>query len=315
VTRQEALGFLRHGSVTERLEAAVVLRTVGEPRDAIRIRRSLLVETDERVRTELIKSRLDLQQPDVDDTDAEELSGAATRADAYARGVRDTSMEVVHELRRLVGFARGSASRELRDFESSDTRRDFDRVSDLMEAIERLGEVAGVPLAAEFDLGGTLAEHATRIQEDHRLRAPSRADEDDPSPEFAFELEMLGPPTILVRGDHALVELCFRNGLLNAAEATLTVRQSEDSGGTVTVNWGVTDTDCWVAILDDGPGLPVELRNPFAFAQTTKAEHLGVGLTLTHRAVSSMSGRVDLQDRPEGGAVFEFRWPHERADT
>ena len=79
------------------------------------------------------------------------------------------------------------------------------------------------------------------------------------------------------------------------------------------MNWGTTDVDSWLTILDNGPGLSDRVRDPFQFATTTKRAHLGVGLTITRRALSSLGGRGPSSEPPEtGGALFEVRWPHDR---
>ena len=38
-------------------------------------------------------------------------------------------------------------------------------------------------------------------------------------------------------------------------------------------------------------------------------DHIGMGLPLAKKAMSSMGGSVTLGPREEGGAKFEFRWP------
>ena len=134
MTRQEALALLRLGAEAERIEAAVILRSQGRKDDLPRVRSARRsCELDERVRVELLKTRLALEEmgaADAGQTD-ERLSDAETRADAYARAVQDTTFEIVDELRRLVGFARGSAAAELDGFSYSRTRADFDRLSAL----------------------------------------------------------------------------------------------------------------------------------------------------------------------------------------
>ena len=318
MTREEALHLLRLGSTADRLEAAVVLRSAGVGGDAARVRRAILRELDERVRTELVKTRIALEAADTPASEAEEeqLSTTESRADAYARGVQDTTFEIVHELRRLVGFARGSAAGEIPDFANSQTRADFDRLSSLLEAVERLGEVAGVPYSEVFDLGGTIHDLAARVLLDNPRDSTEQGDntssrDDADAGQYAILIELLVRNPLMVSGDGGLVELALRNGLWNAVEASLGSEPSTlGETPTIVMNWGTTDIDTWVTIADRGPGLPRELVDPFQFAKTTKAEHLGVGLTLTRRAVTSMGGRVSLENRAEGGALFEVRWPH-----
>lgn len=323
MTREEALALLRVGAEAERIEAAVVLRSQGRQDDLPRVRRAALRELDERVRVELLKTRMALEEvgsAEAGQTD-ERLSDTETRADAYARAVQDTTFEIVHELRRLVGFARGSAAGEIDGFSYSRTRADFDRLSALLNAVERLGEVAGIPYSEEFDLGGLVHDLAARVLLEHPRQSPTEND-DNGSPQesteegdenpYSIEIELLGPQPLLIRSDSALIELAARNGLLNAVEASLGIEEAQAGPPTVVMNWGTTDVDSWLTILDNGPGLSDRIRDPFQFAKTTKRAHLGVGLTITRRAVTSLGGRVLLQSRPDRGALFEVRWPHDR---
>jgi signal transduction histidine kinase len=320
MTREQALDLLKFGPTTERMEAAVVLRSRGGPEDLRSVRRALLRELDERVRAELVKTRTALEDL-ADERGPGELVGDdmtadETRADAYARAVQDTTYEIVHELRRLVGFARDSAIAEIESFEGSGTKADFDRLSELLNAVERLGDVASVPLAEEFDLGGLIQDLVAlvgrgRLEPSARTgSAAAEAPELTLSEDRAPLIELLGRQTLLVVGDSGLVEIILRNGLLNAVEACATVTETSETPMSVLIDWGTTDVDTWVSISDTGPGIPTELVDPFKFASTTKRAHLGVGLTISQRAVHSLDGEILLTNRDSGGAFFSARWPN-----
>nr|WP_280861091.1 ATP-binding protein [Pararhodobacter sp. SW119] len=65
-------------------------------------------------------------------------------------------------------------------------------------------------------------------------------------------------------------------------------------------------------VEDDGPGVPEALRSrifdPF-FTTKEVGEGTGLGLALCHRVVSRLNGRIEIEDRPGGGAVFTLRLP------
>ena len=65
-----------------------------------------------------------------------------------------------------------------------------------------------------------------------------------------------------------------------------------------------------ISVLDDGPGVPVALRdrifNPFF---TTKDSGTGLGLAIVHGIVESHGGRIEVADREGGGAVFRLLIP------
>ncbi len=65
-----------------------------------------------------------------------------------------------------------------------------------------------------------------------------------------------------------------------------------------------------IQIRDEGPGIPPALRSrvfqPFF---TTKGEGTGLGLSIAARIIEQHGGKIELQDRPGGGAVFVIRLP------
>jgi CheY-like chemotaxis protein/anti-sigma regulatory factor (Ser/Thr protein kinase) len=69
-------------------------------------------------------------------------------------------------------------------------------------------------------------------------------------------------------------------------------------------------------IEDDGPGVPAALRarifDPF-FTTKDVGEGTGLGLALCHRVMSALGGRIEVEDRAGGGAVFTMRLPVARA--
>lgn len=110
--------------------------------------------------------------------------------------------------------------------------------------------------------------------------------------------------SIHVDGDglhRALVNL-----ITNAAEAS-------PVGGRVAICTQAEHDGVAIHVLDEGPGLPVELLDrvfdPFV---TTKDKGTGLGLTIAHRLVEAHGGGLTVRNRPAGGADFIIRIP--RAD-
>ncbi len=71
-----------------------------------------------------------------------------------------------------------------------------------------------------------------------------------------------------------------------------------------------------IRVSDNGPGLPEgEEEKVFDPFFTTKApgEGTGLGLSICAQLVESMGGRIDAENRDEGGATFVVRLPAERA--
>jgi two-component system sensor kinase FixL len=62
-----------------------------------------------------------------------------------------------------------------------------------------------------------------------------------------------------------------------------------------------------VQVYDTGAGLaPEVLERLFQPFMTTKAEGMGVGLSICRTIIEAHGGEISARNRPEGGAVFRF---------
>jgi two-component system sensor kinase FixL len=64
-----------------------------------------------------------------------------------------------------------------------------------------------------------------------------------------------------------------------------------------------------ISVADNGPGLggdPEKVFRPFA---STKANGMGIGLSICRTIVEAHGGRLRAEPRPGGGAVFRFTLP------
>ena len=95
----------------------------------------------------------------------------------------------------------------------------------------------------------------------------------------------------------------FLNLLLNAAQAS-------GQSGRVEVSIGVDDLAATVAIVDDGPGIPADVR-PKVFEPffTTKHRGTGLGLPTARRVVERHRGTIDIDCPPAGGTVVTVTLP------
>jgi nitrogen-specific signal transduction histidine kinase/CheY-like chemotaxis protein len=80
----------------------------------------------------------------------------------------------------------------------------------------------------------------------------------------------------------------------------------------VATHWDRAANTVNVEVIDNGPGVPQELRSrifePFLTTKTVGAG-TGVGLSLSHGIVTAHEGTLTLQDAPEGGARFVITLP------
>jgi two-component system sensor histidine kinase HydH len=109
---------------------------------------------------------------------------------------------------------------------------------------------------------------------------------------------------LVIQADVGQFRQVVLNLLLNALDAVA-------SGGTI---WLVLrkESGGWLrlSVADSGCGLPADLGaqifEPFV---STKETGLGLGLSICKRIVEAHEGKIQADDRPEGGTVFTVRLP------
>ena len=107
----------------------------------------------------------------------------------------------------------------------------------------------------------------------------------------------------VVHADGEQLRTVFLNLLLNAAQAT-------SGRGHVRVSIASDDLSATVAVADDGPGIPDEIRarifEPFF---TTKHRGTGLGLPTARRVVERHRGTIEVDCPPSGGTVVTVTLP------
>lgn len=110
----------------------------------------------------------------------------------------------------------------------------------------------------------------------------------------------------LIEGNRVLLVWALENVVKNSLDALA------GSGGAIEISARAGDGK-WVEvrIADDGPGVPLEVRDRiFEPGVTTKSGGWGVGLALSRRIVEGVhGGRIELLDTPQRGAVFLVKLP------
>ncbi len=219
-----------------------------------------------------------------------ELSADQT-SQIYSEALETTAKQIIHEIEPILGGLRLSAEAEMANFDGSDTKRGLERMEALVAGLARLRQAASAPKLEEFALDQCLFAWI--------------AEEVGQKP---IGVLRAGPQETVVEGDKGLVCLAFVNGLRNAIDATLALPVENGRYPDITVNWGATDIDIWIAIVDAGVGFRGSLSRAFEIGSTTKSGHLGMGLATALQAMTSLGGSVRLIPG-ERGVRFEMRWP------
>jgi signal transduction histidine kinase len=169
---------------------------------------------------------------------------------------------------------------------------DLDYLQRVAQRFERMGRATRIePVGL-----GTLVE---RVAAYSRTRLPRLAHRID----LSVEADGPGP---VVRGDRVLLEWALEALVRNAVDAL------SGRGGRVTLRVETDGKTGRVRVMDDGPGVPVEVRSAlFEPGVTTKTGGWGIGLALADRIVTDQHGGALLLEPSEHGAVFCLELPVE----
>jgi two-component system sensor histidine kinase DctS len=149
------------------------------------------------------------------------------------------------------------------------------------------GGIERIPLGTRLDAAIALIEDALKRQ-DIRIRRL-----DDCNPE--------------IEGDSVLIEQTLFNLLRNAGES---MQHIEPSQRWIEIALEIEERYAHLRIADHGSGIPDELA-PKLFSPlfTTKAEGMGMGLSICRSVIESHKGRIWFEANPQGGSIFHVRLP------
>lgn len=120
-------------------------------------------------------------------------------------------------------------------------------------------------------------------------------------------VEVLGAGEFVVMASPPLIHQMLSNLVLNAGHAA-------GERGVVQIRVDAADEQFVVEVHDSGPGIPLERRaNLFGALTTTKANGNGLGLFSVRACVESLSGSVEVDESPLGGALFRVTLPSRQA--
>ena len=239
-----------------------------------------------------------------------------------AQAIEETSAMFLHELRPLVGSLERAADADIKRYACSGTKAAIGRVQSFLEAIERLQKATSALALHQFDLTDLVFRVAAAEDEQGRATLDNLKEEADESiglegdaepasQKAGIKLTLARRDPVITTGDPTLVEIAVANALRNAIEAVSEVQESNRRD--IILNWGETDVDCWIVILDEGCGLPSglnRLMEPGASTKSKKQGNFGMGLPIAQRAIQSTKGSIILTPRSGSGASCEIRWPH-----
>ncbi|MDY1549819.1 sensor histidine kinase [Luteibacter sahnii] len=107
---------------------------------------------------------------------------------------------------------------------------------------------------------------------------------------------------VILRCDREQMMQVFLNLILNALSFV-------PEGGRVRISTHRDDDALWVSVSDDGPGVPVELRQRIFDPFFSRREGgIGLGLTIVQQIVQAHGGTLSVGESAWGGASFNLRF-------
>ncbi len=120
---------------------------------------------------------------------------------------------------------------------------------------------------------------------------------------------------LVVRADRTRLKQVLVNLVSNA------IKYNRDDGQVAVAAWAQDDTTLRLVVRDTGPGIPAEraksLFEPFnrLGAESGTIEGTGIGLSICHRLVELMGGRIGVEQPSEGGSEFWVDLPRAAPGT
>jgi len=210
--------------------------------------------------------------------------------EALLRATRTVTERILHQLNPLIGDIEQAAAAEIGTFEESKTKIAVGQIQLQAEAIIKLYNASKPASMEEFDLALAIRNCLPQDLEHQRCR-----------------VSFAGSEPTMVQGDPALIAVAVTNTLRNAIEASLPVAV-DGQEPPIIVNWGMTDRENWVSIIDEGVGFAGNIAGAFEIGSSTKG-HSGHGLPAAKAAMLSLSGKIEMIPQDDKGCVVNLSWP------
>lgn len=210
--------------------------------------------------------------------------------DSYLKAMRTVTERVLHQLNPLIGDIERAANSEIPEFATSRTKTAISQIRLQATAIAKLYNASKPAVIEEFDLATVIRNCLPNDLEHQRCL-----------------ITFAGPTPLMVQGDPSLVTMAVTNTLRNAIEACLPVAR-DDHKPAIVVNWGKTDRDNWISIIDEGVGFNGSIPGAFEIGTSSKG-HSGQGLPAAKAAMLSLSGSIELVPQRDRGCALNLSWP------
>ncbi|EOW0796653.1 sensor histidine kinase [Vibrio vulnificus] len=209
----------------------------------------------------------------------------AIRSEAFAESIS----QVLHELEPIIGPLMVHATKEIENFEDSNTAKDLVLLEETMQSFEDWIKVEKSVRYSMVSISELVAKEASSLSEQCEIKINSTLSE-----------------SLSFVTDKSMVRIIVSNALRNAIQATDSAKYESSP---ILINAGVTDRSLWLSIIDNGEGLRGEKEMLMKSKFTTKPGNKGMGLAILNKAVLALSGEWELKNGASRGAEFHLELP------
>ena len=123
-----------------------------------------------------------------------------------------------------------------------------------------------------------------------------------------FELvSVITPDALPIFGDRIQLQQVILNLVMNGVEA---MRDTPSENRIISIRTSRVDNFAQLSVSDRGSGIPEEkLKEVFEPFFTSKAEGMGMGLSIARTIIEAHHGVISAKNRDHGGAAFRIRLP------
>ena len=110
-----------------------------------------------------------------------------------------------------------------------------------------------------------------------------------------------------ILGDRIQLQQVILNLVVNGVEA---MKDAPDENRIISIRTSRVETFAELSVSDRGPGIPEDkLKEVFEPFYTSKAEGMGMGLSIARTIIEAHNGRIWARNRDHGGASFRIKLP------
>jgi signal transduction histidine kinase len=120
-------------------------------------------------------------------------------------------------------------------------------------------------------------------------------------------ISLIAPDALPILGDRIQLQQVILNLFVNGIDA---MKDTPSENRTITIRTSRVENFAQLSVSDRGPGIPEDkLKEVFEPFFTSKAEGMGMGLSIARTIIEAHNGLIWAKNRDHGGASFRIRLP------